>query len=805
MIKKYLKDYLFFTMKKMPVIIFLLALNCTCLFAQDAVTGGILQQFNDYRVKALQEKLYVHTDKSFYLAGEVCWFKIYATDASFNKPLGLSKIAYAELVSTEHKPILQAKINLEDASGSGSFLLPFSITSGSYTLRAYTSWMKNFSPDYYFEKQITIVNTLKKPVWNPNDTLTSYDAQFFPEGGNLVNGIQGVVAFKVNDHFGKGVDSRGTIVNQRNDTIAIFKSLRYGMGQFNFTPVKGDTYKAIIITSDNKTIAASLPRVYDQGYILHLSTTADNKIKVTVTTNAPDKKPVYLFIQTRHSVKAALTTAINNQTASFIVDKNVLGEGISHFTLFNGDRQPVCERIYFKRPQQQLAINISTDHALYEKRKKIELSLQTNNLINQPVAADLSMAVVLLDSLQRPESTNVLSYLWLESDLKGIIEEPAYYFTDSSEEANKAADNLMLTQGWRRFEWNNILTDKKPAFEFLPEYDGHILNGIITDKMTGLPAKNISTYISVAGKPFRFNSAVSNADGRIQFDMEHFYATSEIIVQPNNRADTNYRIEISNPFSDKFSTRADSRFSLIPGWQNALTQRSIGAQAQHVYTSNKLQRFYTTDINDTTAFYGKNFKTYLLDDYTRFITMEEVLREYVKEVRLRKNHDQYYMEIKNTNETDFTGKPLVLVDGIPVYDANKIIALDPLKVKKIDVVAHKYFFGSLIIDGVVSCTSYEGDLAGMSLDPAALIIEYPGLQLQREFYSPSYETAEQFASRLPDFRNVLYWDPYAGTGLNGKRAINFYTGDLPGRYAVIVQGITTQGLAGSAVIQLTVK
>src|SRR5438105_7774273 len=148
--------------------------------AQD--TYSIIQsRFNQYRQKALQEKMYVHTDKNFYLAGEIIWFKVYNVDGSPHQPVDLSKVAYLEILDKDNKPVMQAKIALKKGKGDGSFYLPASINSGNYRLRAYTNWMKNFSSDFYFEKQVSIINSLKTLTTPAADTAITYHAAFFPE------------------------------------------------------------------------------------------------------------------------------------------------------------------------------------------------------------------------------------------------------------------------------------------------------------------------------------------------------------------------------------------------------------------------------------------------------------------------------------------------------------------------------------------------------------------------------------------------------------------------------------------------
>ena len=163
---------------------------------------------------------------------------------------------------------------------------------------------------------------------------------------------------------------------------------------------------------------------------------------------------------------------------------------------------------------------------------------------------------------------------------------------------------------------------------------------------------------------------------------------------------------------------------------------------------------------DTTLFFGKPSRQYYLDAYTRFPTMEEVMREYVKEVHVKKKDKNFRYEVFNEPYiTYFNDDPLVLLDGVPVFNVNKIIDMDPLKIQKVDVVASKFFKGNQRFDGIVSYNTYNGDLDSYQLDPNSLVVEYDGLQLQREFYSPQYKTDEQLLSRKPDYRNVLYWSP----------------------------------------------
>jgi hypothetical protein len=210
------------------------------------------------------------------------------------------------VLSSDRKAILEAKIALKEGAGNGSFMLPSSVASGVYTIRGYTSWMKNAAVEYFFEKAITIVNTLKRPDWQKMESAPAYDLQFFPEGGHLVTGLESKIAFKATDAYGKGMDGQGFLLNQRNDTVARFQTHRFGMGQFLFKPTDGNTYHAVVVVNHGKSLIKELPTVSPVGYVMTLNDAGDGNVTVTVTKNTNEYRSVYLLVHTRQTVKYVL-------------------------------------------------------------------------------------------------------------------------------------------------------------------------------------------------------------------------------------------------------------------------------------------------------------------------------------------------------------------------------------------------------------------------------------------------------------------------------------------------------------------
>jgi hypothetical protein len=667
--------------------------------------------------------------------------------------------------------------------------------------------MKNFNVDYFFEKEITIINPRYFTGKDSVKQKTTYRMNMFPEGGNLVYGLQSKIAFSVTDQNNKGVSCSGYIVDDRNDTILNYKTLKFGNGSFVLTPAVGRNYKAITVFPDGEKTDQQLPSIFNSGYVMHLEDAGENlKITVQASGNQVSVSSVYLFVQTRGIMKLLLTNELQNGITSFIIDKSNLGDGISQITVFNADRLPVCERLYFKFAEKKLQFNLNTDNPTYTNREKIVFHIKSSDQTGLPLSANCSMAVYQLDSLQNLDEVNIDNWVWLSSDLAGKVEYPAYYFSNKSVETEEAMDNLMMTKGWRRFRWEDVMQNKKPAFEFLPEYAGHIIKAKITDSATGFPARGIAVFLSSPGTQLQFRTAVSDSNGIVRFYMKDFYSNGELILHTANMRDSLVNIEIQDPFYHGQSNRSLSGFSQMGISASLLMNHHVASQVQNQYSANKLNRF-ESPVYDTLPFFGKPDVSYLLDDYTRFTTMEEVLREYVAPVTLPIRNGKYEIRVLNTNREHvfFDSPPLVLLNGVPVLNLNTVIKYDPMNVKRLDIVTRPWYYGNMSFSGIMNFVGYNNHMQAFDLDPHSTVIDYDGLQAQREFYSPVYNTPQQTESRLPDFRKLLYWSPDVLTNSRGEKDIQFYSSDISGKYVVVIQGISKDGKAGTGVLQFVVK
>jgi hypothetical protein len=756
---------------------------------------AIGRQLQRYGQQTLVEKIYGHLDRPVYTARETMWFKLYVVDGTFHKPLKLSKVAYVEVLNAQRQPVVQTQIALHEATGHGAVILPAALPTGRYTVRAYTSWMKNFDPAFFFHTTISVINTFAAsgPAVAPV-TVPAYDVQFFPEGGQLVQGVPSRVAFRVVDAAGRGQNATGTVRDGQGRAVGTFRTLRFGLGSFTFTPTTaGATYTADLQLSSGQKLTHTLPVVAAQGYVLQLTEAGPTQLRLRVVAKETGGTSRPLTLVGHSGQRIALAKALRPDArgeAVFLLDKQALLPGISHFTVFNDQGQPVAERLYFRRPRP-LLVTVAADQAQYGPRKKVTLRLAVPA---NATPAQLSLAVYQLDSLAAGATpADISSVLSLTSDLKGTVESPGYYLRDSSQVGQEALDNLLLTHGWSRFRWSEVLAGRPPVLPYAPELNGSVVRGRVLTK-AGAPAPGIVTYLAAPNRAGRFYTSTSGPDGLVQFEPKDAYGPSRYVLQTNWQRDSTYRLALVSPFFEHYAAYPVSPLLLTPALTPELTRRHVQTQLQNTYYSRYQQ--YHLPPRDTVALYGIPPAQYRLDDYIRFKSLEEVMREYVQGVSVRQRKDGLHLLVADQlHHSTFDDDPLVLLDGVPMFNVPQFMSFDPLRIRQVAVFTNRYFYGRQSYGGLLSFTTYQGDLQGFPLDARTLLTDYEGLSGQREFFAPRYEAA---ANTLPDLRNLLHWQPNLTLAPGATQELDFFTSDQAGRYVVVVQGLAANGQAGSA-------
>ena len=281
-----------------------------------------------------------------------------------------------------------------------------------------------------------------------------------------------------------------------------------------------------------------------------------------------------------------------------------------------------------------------------------------------------------------------------------------------------------------------------------------MIQGKVRNPQTKAPLIGELVYLSIPSKNYHFDVVRTNAEGEFYFNLRDISGKVEIIIQVKNQNEQEAEIILEHEFFENYEGVSVRDIEIDSSYHDLIYQQGIRSQVENAYYVFKKDSVLKTIKK---RFYQKPDAVYRLDDYTRFRKMEEVFREITYTVYLRKRNDRYFVKAsRQRSELPGDGEAFVLLDGVPVFDLQTVLDYDPLKVELVEVVGGRYFFGALDSDGIVSIETYTGDFEGISLAPNVIRKEFIGLQAQKIYYQPKYDLGE---SRIPDFRNQIYWNP----------------------------------------------
>lgn len=325
------------------------------------------------------------------------------------------------------------------------------------------------------------------------------------------------------------------------------------------------------------------------------------------------------------------------------------------------------------------------------------------------------------------------------------------------------------------------------------EYEGHILTGKLLDMQGRQPATNetLIPMLGFTGAQIRVFGGRLDEQANVEFFTKRISGTHEIATTAFHSGTGSYRVDIQSPYATP-EAKPIPRLALNPVWKDYLLERSVGLQVLHGFQADSMSQTLTQPA----MFQWTPTRSYLLDEYTRFTTMEEVVIEFIPSLRFTRFNNKRILSVLTEERTSFTvGNSLVLLDGIPIVDHENIFRYDPLKVKTIDVYRGRFAFGEQIINGIASFKTYDNDYSGLSVDPSTQFFDYEGTQPLRLFHVPAYDTDAQRRSRLPDYRHTLLWQPIIPLDGSTTLTIPFTTSDLTGDFLITVEGLTRNGQA----------
>jgi len=656
------------------------------------------------------------------------------------------------------------------------------------------------------------------------------DVQFFPESGQLVQGATSKVGFKALNGFGRGAAISGVVMDSRGHVVAPFKSNHLGMGSFTLTADSAVSYYAVLDSSSaiRGTHRYPLPEVVGQGQTLSIIHNGE-EIGVSVYSSYVENDSLFVQVSCRGMLYYNIRALLKKRRITTSLPAAGLPEGIVSFTLLNRQGQRLAERLFFnRRADTRLHIDLSMNKSEYQERSKADLSVRLTDNSGKAVRANVSVLVMNKDHVGNTYLTreNLLSRLLLSSELRGTIEEPGYYFREPDPAPFWELDALMLTQGWRKYRYDQPLLDTL----LFPNERYPYISGRVTGVLSKKAQAGIGLTMMAFGEKPSIAAQTTDSLGRFYFGFPEVYADSlDVLIQSANKAGKNRDYTISlderkpppvvyNQYravermdsvvsyviqKRRERTKQEDAYRLSSGEilldEVVVERRALSPQQQEV-----LDRYGESDVVISgDAIQEKEQKW----SYGLYSVLMFNFPEDLRITRVGEHGGHLHADVIGGGPT------LVVVDGIPVLgDSYDLIpSIPPSEVKSVELIRYAKGFSQLYQEvypdtpplaipttgSVIAIYTDAGKGVYAVRKPTGLLqTSVPVYSPTVEFYTPRYESPEEVASARPDLRTLIHWAPELTTDDNGTVETSYDHSDVAGETIVVVEALSTTGEVG---------
>lgn len=797
-----------------------------------------------------REKAYLHFDNTSYYVGDTIWFKAYVTLAEKQMFSQISRPLYVELVDQTGHIADKQIIKLTQGEGNGQLVLPQSMLSGYYEVRAYTRWMLAFNEPQYFSRtfpiyQLSNSDKLERSITTyelnpsmenrPLETKEKLSVRFFPEGGQLVEGVTSQVAFKAESKNEGNIELSGTIYTKGGTAITSFETLHDGMGCFEYTPSAQPAVAKVDF--QGKKYEFTLPQALPNGYVLSTVNNAGALlVKVSCNIATPqDTLAVFISHQGRPYVHQLISCRAD-APQEFILPTRKLPAGVLQVSLINRAGNTLCERFVFANPRAPLQLSAEGLKEVYAPYAPIRCELQVRNAKGEPISGDVSVSIrdgIRSDYLEY--DNNIFTDLLLTSDLKGYIHQPGYYFASPSPQKQMELDILLMVHGWRKYDISQAISTAPFIPLQLPEAQ-LVLNGQVKSTILKNKLKDIALSVIVKkDDQFITGGTVTDENGRFTIPVEDFEGTTEAVIQTRKvgkERNKDASILIDRNFSP--APRAYGYKELHPEWKDLThwQQKAENFDSLYMDSIRKVEGLYVLDeveikskrrqgsnmatkINEKSidAYYDVRRSVDLLRDNGKIVTTIPELMEKLSpqfdwnrsnnELTYRQKPICYIMDNHILSETE-TQMMLTEVDGLASIIISKGtggIDDDIIQNTKISEVSDstgvdisqldKYSVFYLV---PLPRRDVLNKSQSAALGTRQTVIQ--GYTRALEYYSPAYPTRELYMDKV-DKRRTLYWNPSVRTDANGKARIECYNNQYSTPLIIQAETMSKDGQIGS--------
>ncbi|MEB0263590.1 MULTISPECIES: carboxypeptidase regulatory-like domain-containing protein [unclassified Mucilaginibacter] len=680
-------------------------------------------------------------------------------------------------------------------------------------------------------KTATLTTNLELP--GKKETLNKFpltaaaadrDVQFFPEGGELTLGVRSKIAFKAIGANGLGVNIKGTITDNAGAVIANLESAHMGMGIFALMPEDGKTYKANVTFGDGVTTTYDMPRIKPAGITLSVYNTDADNINIKLSANDPyfkanQGKIYYVAAQNGGAIYFAAQTALETLTYSAAIPKNKFPTGLIQLTLFSERGIALAERIVFIKRNDALNLIMAPDRKAFSVRQKVKFAVSAKN---NAIPAEGEFSVAVIDETKVPvdedSETTIMSNLLLTSDIKGYIEKPNYYFVSKDPNVDANLDILMLTQGYRRISYRNIITGKFPQIILTPEQQGLEVSGILRNN-TGMPISKGNLRIQIPAKNY-FAETVADMSGNFRFSKLTFPDSAQVIISARNNPNSRSMMISVTGDSYQPATKNTNALDEVTNIDSTYKNLMLNSKRQYdnlhilkevvIKSTSLVKKATHSDYGTLSALpmmadqqlTGERFK----DCPNLYVCLPTMLLG----VSAENNALYFTKNISNQNKLPLQ----VFLNGSPVdyqtlngYRGNDVETIEVFKSDGLSNINKNY-----MSDGIISIITRKiktdkitfAQLQEMLPKGNLLSYNAQGYSIPREFYSPKYDPLKS-GTFGGDLRSTIFWSPKIKTDKTGLTSFEYFNSDSKGSYRAVIEGMDSEGNLGRYIFRYTVK
>ncbi len=653
------------------------------------------------------------------------------------------------------------------------------------------------------------------------------DLQFFPEGGTLVAGIPSQLGFKAIGYDGLGRKVSGTVTDQNGTVLSTFKSNALGMGSFRLRGLSDTlSYFAEVARPGGAVLKLALPEIKTQGSSLALRDLGAG-LQAIVLSNAIPNDSIQLQVHSRGRLYYEIKEPLQKGMLAVVFPVSKLPFGILEISLSDSRGVKMARRLWFNHnTAQSLQIDVDLEKERYATREQVRFPLQISDGTGKPKPASASVLVAAMGQLgMEPQyRESILSYFLLQSELRGTVEKPGFYFQKDS--VNTAAiDDLLLTQGWVRYNYDTI----PAARRFLPE-PVLLLEGSVSAPLNKSKRREgVQLALMSFDETLFIQEQESDSLGRFSFNIDALSGGYQnLLIQTSKESGKNkdYNLNLKQPQRPSVE--------LAPKAQFALADRTLAEAAQQRTEQQRVLREAIPFGDEDIA-----LDEVLVNSYKMTPKRQEVADEYGmpdvvidgKAIQAKEKKWSYGLysvllfsfpdKIRIVRDSDgvlkaqvrFSDTTLVLVDGIPVmgYNYDMIPNLPVSMIESFEIIEMASNFTSLYLEAypnaspleapswghVIAIYTYGGNGLFAAERPKGIVKQRVQVFSEPEaFYTPKYETQQDLNTTEPDLRSTVFWEPEVAVSETGKGEVAFYNPDNTGTMYLVVEAVSAEGQLG---------